>query len=105
MDGGGERVAALSSYEVDAVIEVLMLEEQRKARDAFEALIALEEKLSILVGRPVEASIVLDAATGAHLQRRLQIEGFLREHQGAPERLAGHAGLRIGAVSVYWPEA
>ena len=47
------------------MIEVLMLEEQRKAREAFEAITALEEKLAILVGTTVEVTIVLDGRTGA----------------------------------------
>lgn len=86
------------------MIELLMLEEQRKAREAFEAITGLEEKLGVLVGSAVDATVVLDVATGAHLKKRLKIEGFLRGHEGAPERRDGHEGLKIGRVSVYWPE-
>jgi hypothetical protein len=86
------------------MIEVLMLEEERKAREAFDAITALEEKVCALVGSAIDASIVLDATTASHLEHRLKMEGFLRGHQGAPEHLAGHAGLKIGRVSVYWPE-
>jgi hypothetical protein len=86
------------------VIEVLMLEEERKAREAFEAITALEDKLALLVGSPAAATILLDKPTGAHLKHRLEMEGFLRLGDAAPEGREGHAGLKIGRVSVYWPE-
>jgi hypothetical protein len=100
-----EHVPALLGDEGAAVIEVLMLEEERKARAAFEAITLLEDKLGVLAGPAVEATIVLDAATGANLAHRLKMEGFLRGDQDAPEPLDAHAGLKIGLVSVYWPEA
>lgn len=70
---------------------------------AFEAITALEDKLGVLAGRVIEATVILDEAMGAHLPHRLTVEGFLRRDQGAPERLDGHAGLKIGRVSVFWP--
>ena len=86
------------------MIEVLMLEEQRKARDVFEAITGLEEKLAALLSKEAEVTIVLDAPTGAYVKSRLSIEGFLRGHRDAPELREGHDGLRIGRVSVYWPQ-